>query len=73
MVSDLPRIKMYMKKYLVLNPLVTDPLYLVYMAKISILEKEGIIEKISYERRDYDSVDDLRFYLKNQRKTKLRH
>ena len=39
------------------NPLVTDPLYLVCMAKISILKKEGIIEKISYERRAYESVD----------------
>ena len=41
-----------------LNPLVTDPLYLVCMAKISILKKEGIIEKISYERRTYESVDE---------------
>ena len=47
------------------------------MAKISILKKEGIIEKISYERRAYESIDDieatLRLYLKNQSKTKLRH
>ena len=28
------------------------------MAKISILKIEGIIEKISYERRAYESVDD---------------
>ena len=40
------------------NPLVTDPLYLVCMSKISILKKEEIIEKISYERRAYQSVDD---------------
>ena len=26
--------------------------------KILILKKEGIIEKISYERRAYESVDD---------------
>ena len=26
--------------------------------KISILNKEGIIKKISYERRDYESVDE---------------
>ena len=38
--------------------LVTDSLYLVCMAKISILKKEVIIEKISYERRAYESVDD---------------
>ena len=35
----------------------TDPLHLACMAKISILKKEGI-EKISYERRAYESVDD---------------
>ena len=35
-------------------PLVTDSLYLVCMTKISILKKEGIIEKISYERRAYE-------------------
>ena len=36
----------------------TDPLYFLCMTKISILKKEGIIEKISYERRAYESVDD---------------
>ena len=36
----------------------TDPLYLECMVKISILEKEEIIENISYERRAYESVDD---------------
>ena len=41
-----------------INPLVTDPLYLACMAKISILKEVGIIEKISYERRAYESVDD---------------
>ena len=40
------------------NPLVANPLYLVCMAKISILKKEGIIEKISYGSRAYESVDD---------------
>ena len=29
----------------------------VQIAKISILKLEGIIKKISYERRDYESVD----------------
>ena len=44
-----------------INPLVTDPLYLLTcMAKISILRKEGIIEKISYERLAYESVDNRR-------------
>ena len=41
------------------------------MAKISILKKEGIIEKISYERRAYESVDDGSH--SKQRKTKLGH
>ena len=40
------------------NPLVTHPLYLVCMAKILILKENGIIEKIYYERRAYESVDD---------------
>ena len=35
----------------IINPSVTDPLYLVCMPKNAILKKEGIIEKISYERR----------------------
>ena len=41
-----------------INPLVTDPLYLVCMTKFSILKNEGIIENISYERRAYESVYD---------------
>ena len=32
--------------------------YLACMAKISIEKKKGIFEKISYERRAYESVDD---------------
>ena len=32
--------------------------HLLCMAKNSILKKEGIIEKISNERRAYESVDD---------------
>ena len=30
----------------------------VRISKISILKLEGIIKKISYERRDYESVDE---------------
>ena len=41
-----------------INPLGTNPLYLVCMAKILIKKKEGIIEKISYDCRAYESVDD---------------
>ena len=33
-------------------------LYVRRSAKISILNKEGIIEKISYELRAYESVDE---------------
>ena len=36
----------------------TDPLYLACMIKKNILKKEGIIEKISCDRRSYESVDD---------------
>ena len=31
--------------------------------KISILKLEGIIKKISYERRDYESVDEKAYLL----------
>ena len=48
----------------------TDPRYLAYMAKILILKKEGIIEKISYERRAYESVDDMSYsYVISQKST----
>ena len=33
-------------------------LYVRHSAKILILNKEGIIEKISHERRAYESVDE---------------
>ena len=46
------------RDYVTINPLETDSLYLACMSKISIFSKEGIIEKISYERRAYESVDD---------------
>ena len=44
--------------YKCINPLVTDPLYLACKVKISIFKKEWIIEKITYERCAYESVDD---------------
>ena len=40
------------------NPLVPSALKSVRIAKITILNLEGIIKKISYERRDYESVDE---------------
>ena len=42
----------------IINPLVTDPLYLVCMTKIFILKKKGSTKKNSYECRAYESVDD---------------
>ena len=40
------------------NPLVPSAHKNTRIAKISILKLEGIIKKISYERRDYESVDE---------------
>ena len=40
------------------NPLLHIGHYSVRMAKISILEQEGMNKKISYERRVYGSVDE---------------
>ena len=40
------------------NPLVPSAANMRRNAKILILILEGIIKKISYERRDYESVDD---------------
>ena len=48
-----------MKKTLKLfNPLLNIGRYSVRMTKISILKLEGIIKKISLERRVYESLDD---------------
>ena len=40
-------------------PLVPGTDYTKHLAKILILECEGIIEKNSYERHAYESVDDI--------------
>ena len=42
----------------IINPLVPSAHKSVRIDKISILKLEGIIKKISYERRDYESVDE---------------
>ena len=42
----------------VLNPLLPIAHKSARIDKISILKSEGIIKKISYERRDYESVDE---------------
>ena len=44
-------------------------LYVRRSAKILILNKEGIIEKISYERRAYESVDEKSLSQVMSRKT----
>ena len=44
----------------------------VRIAKISILKLEGIIKKISYERRDYESVDENSLSEAMSRKTTKR-
>ena len=41
-----------------INPLVPSVHKSVRIAKISILKLEGVIKKISNERRDYESVDE---------------
>ena len=41
-----------------LNPLLPSAAFLRHIAKTMILILEGIIQKISYERRDYESVDE---------------
>ena len=47
--------------------------YMRRSAKILILNKEGIIEQISYERRAYESVDEKRVsYVKSRKTTKKR-
>ena len=45
-----------MEQEIYINPLVTVPLYLVCMAKISWEKRDH--RKISYDRRAYESVDD---------------
>ena len=46
-----------------------DPLYLVGIAKISILKKEGIVDKICYVRHPYESVDDRSLSCVSQKST----
>ena len=41
-----------------MNPFVPSVLNRVRLSKISILIQEGILKKISYERRAYESVDE---------------
>ena len=54
------------------NPLVPSAHKSVRIAKISILKLEGIIKKISYQRRDYESVDENSLSKAMSRKTTKR-
>ena len=67
-----------------IHRVIHNPLYIVpsehksvRIAKISILKLEGIVKKISNERRDYESVVDERAYLRlspeKRLKKELRH
>ena len=58
--------------YCEFNPLVPSAHKSVRISKISILKLEGIIKKISYERRDYESVDEKSLSEAMSRKTTKR-
>ena len=59
--------------YPIHNPLVPSAQKSVRIDKISILKLEGIIKIISYERRDYESVDEKSLSLaKSRKKTEIR-
>ena len=51
------------------NPSLPSVLIWHRLAKLSILILEGIIKKISYERRDYESVDEKSLSWVMSRKT----
>ena len=58
-----------MKIYKFLYPLLPIAHKSARIVKISILKLEGIIKKISYERRDYESVDEKSLSKAMSRKT----
>ena len=49
---------MFCEELFLLNPFPPSVPIWHRLAKLSILILEGIIKKISYERRDYESVDE---------------
>ena len=55
--------------FLVINPLVQSVHFKGRLTKIFIFILEGILEKISYERRDYQSVDEKILSYAMSRKT----
>ena len=56
-------------RYFDFNPLLPIAHKSARIDKISILKLEGITKKISYERRDYDSVDEKSLSKAMSRKT----
>ena len=57
----------------IINPLLPIAHKSARIDKISILKLEGIIKKISYERRDYESVDEkIRSKAMSRKTTKKR-
>ena len=54
--------------YFIINPLLPIGHKSARIGKISILKLEGIIKKISYERRDYESEDEKSLCLEKLRK-----
>ena len=70
MVRNVPHpISMQFVSIKYLNPLVPIAHKSAQIDKISILKLEGIIKKISYERRDYESVDEKSLSKAMSRKT----
>ena len=52
------KMKLQGERFCPINPLLPSAANMRRSAKILILILEGIIKKISYERRDYESVDE---------------
>ena len=62
-------IYIYIYKTAAINPLLPIAHKSARIDNISILKLEGIIKKISYERRDYESVDEKSLSKAMSRKT----
>ena len=71
MVMDWPKAKKIQPTPAIrfVNPLLPIAHKSAQIDKISILKLEGIIKKISYERRDYESVDEKSLSKAMSRKT----
>ena len=67
--STLPSQRISNTSHVNINPLLPIAHKSAQIDKISILKLEGIIKKISYERRDYESVDEKSLSKAMSRKT----